>query len=635
MFESDDFFNPISIALADTLIHENQDTFIEAALPAVLSANSDDLMVSSEAEGRLLLQSLFSALPLSSNHFRFASLEMPGRNDPCPCGSGKKFKKCCAHLNALDLPPSEALFMMALESLSPEQIQLVLNKPNWTLKAFNCFVPLLMDLQQFDAVLYFYEAHLGSLKALRNEHEMLVSCILDAMFELRLDEKRFQLMESLTKLTQAKSLQSIAHQRLAMINAQDGNVASAKSHLQKAMRADPNQVELPMAEISILGLIADDDELISRAKYWRARLSKRYEDDYPPIGVMEDVIAQGKDYFTAMMPDGLDWDDDDSDQIVELNVDNLLGSLLSSEYVPLYDYKYTDGEAKLVLNKVPGTSVKQWMIHFELQRVQCLELVDESELPPWLTKDDAALLKLWELEDSGWIKALWDEPELLSSIEVINTLSPLVNISPLLFEGLEEEFDDADSSPMDPLIFALMDRQQNIVDHILGELKKHKLTLPARFKANKKFWESAQDYYLFLNGLVETQKLIQDLLSGLVDADPAQGGWLDDAVVTNYFTQRLSGKVISFLADKRKLSVTSGLILACAQQDKGMKNESIETLVMLAKRQRKLLVSFKSALESNEFSKSAPIGLMPFHNLLNDELLEDYKEWLLRNLPDK
>ncbi|HEX4340046.1 MAG TPA: SEC-C metal-binding domain-containing protein [Polyangiaceae bacterium] len=24
-----------------------------------------------------------------------------GRNDPCPCGSGKKFKKCC-----VDQPPS-------------------------------------------------------------------------------------------------------------------------------------------------------------------------------------------------------------------------------------------------------------------------------------------------------------------------------------------------------------------------------------------------------------------------------------------------------------------------------------------------------------------------------------------------
>ena len=24
-----------------------------------------------------------------------------GRNDPCPCGSGKKFKKCCLHLSSL------------------------------------------------------------------------------------------------------------------------------------------------------------------------------------------------------------------------------------------------------------------------------------------------------------------------------------------------------------------------------------------------------------------------------------------------------------------------------------------------------------------------------------------------------
>ncbi len=27
-----------------------------------------------------------------------------GRNDPCPCGSGKKFKKCCAHLNTVASP---------------------------------------------------------------------------------------------------------------------------------------------------------------------------------------------------------------------------------------------------------------------------------------------------------------------------------------------------------------------------------------------------------------------------------------------------------------------------------------------------------------------------------------------------
>ncbi|MGY3033534.1 hypothetical protein ACVIIV_002704 [Bradyrhizobium sp. USDA 4354] len=29
-----------------------------------------------------------------------------GRNDPCPCGSGKKFKKCCLDSHRLDAPPS-------------------------------------------------------------------------------------------------------------------------------------------------------------------------------------------------------------------------------------------------------------------------------------------------------------------------------------------------------------------------------------------------------------------------------------------------------------------------------------------------------------------------------------------------
>ena len=28
-------------------------------------------------------------------HYRIRKIQKPGRNDPCPCGSGKKFKKCC------------------------------------------------------------------------------------------------------------------------------------------------------------------------------------------------------------------------------------------------------------------------------------------------------------------------------------------------------------------------------------------------------------------------------------------------------------------------------------------------------------------------------------------------------------
>ncbi|MFA6971678.1 MAG: SEC-C metal-binding domain-containing protein, partial [Gallionella sp.] len=34
----------------------------------------------------------------------------PGRNDPCPCGSGKKFKKCCQDkLEASAAPPEQKI----------------------------------------------------------------------------------------------------------------------------------------------------------------------------------------------------------------------------------------------------------------------------------------------------------------------------------------------------------------------------------------------------------------------------------------------------------------------------------------------------------------------------------------------
>jgi hypothetical protein len=42
-------------------------------------------------------------------------MQKTGRNDPCPCGSGKKYKKCCEmqakskKLNASVLPSTETL----------------------------------------------------------------------------------------------------------------------------------------------------------------------------------------------------------------------------------------------------------------------------------------------------------------------------------------------------------------------------------------------------------------------------------------------------------------------------------------------------------------------------------------------
>lgn len=36
---------------------------------------------------------------LNINTKPIVNIPKPGRNDPCPCGSGKKYKNCCMNIN--------------------------------------------------------------------------------------------------------------------------------------------------------------------------------------------------------------------------------------------------------------------------------------------------------------------------------------------------------------------------------------------------------------------------------------------------------------------------------------------------------------------------------------------------------
>jgi uncharacterized protein YecA (UPF0149 family) len=46
-------------------------------------------------EGGLLANILYDEKTILENSVPVSSLPSAGRNDPCPCGSGKKYKKCC------------------------------------------------------------------------------------------------------------------------------------------------------------------------------------------------------------------------------------------------------------------------------------------------------------------------------------------------------------------------------------------------------------------------------------------------------------------------------------------------------------------------------------------------------------
>lgn len=69
-----------------------------------------------------LARALWNATPLPGNGLRPKPLPGPERNDPCPCGSGVKYKKCCAAAEReaapLQLDP-EAMLSLVAERLDP------------------------------------------------------------------------------------------------------------------------------------------------------------------------------------------------------------------------------------------------------------------------------------------------------------------------------------------------------------------------------------------------------------------------------------------------------------------------------------------------------------------------------------
>ena len=53
-------------------------------------------------------------------------MKKPGRNEPCPCGSGKKYKKCCLHASK---PSAGGIFVYTdLDDLSNQVPELIKQK---------------------------------------------------------------------------------------------------------------------------------------------------------------------------------------------------------------------------------------------------------------------------------------------------------------------------------------------------------------------------------------------------------------------------------------------------------------------------------------------------------------------------
>ena len=80
--------------VVDTLSAWADDDLEDEELDSLVNEDFDEF-ASLMGEGGLLANMLYDENTILENSVPVSSLPTAGRNDPCPCGSGKKYKKCC------------------------------------------------------------------------------------------------------------------------------------------------------------------------------------------------------------------------------------------------------------------------------------------------------------------------------------------------------------------------------------------------------------------------------------------------------------------------------------------------------------------------------------------------------------
>ncbi len=218
---------------------------------------------------------IWNALPLPGNNFRPRPLSLPGRNEPCLCGSGRKYKHCCAgvskgpHLDMLDVWP------LVLQQLAPAQRRMALDQHKVPPDALITAALDCAEDQGYDEVLELLEPlFAGSLRKPRLAMVMGLQLLCDAYDELGQSKGKMLLLARISSEAPASPLRAWALRRLACIHLDREDTVEARQAFERSMRDDPDDPGLSYLEIQLLAAEELWEKAQLRAHFWLMRLQR-------------------------------------------------------------------------------------------------------------------------------------------------------------------------------------------------------------------------------------------------------------------------------------------------------------------------------------------------------------------------
>lgn len=241
----------------------------------------------------LLARTIWNAMPLPGNDLQPRPLEPPERNAPCPCGSGRKYKRCCRDVEAESPPmPEEMLYPFVAEQLDAGVLERLLGRPK---------VPVDFALVLADRA----EEHSQWRKAARSLEplfregasfkranlDVALSRLVDCYNALGYHNKKQRLLDWVIAQAPASAVRGEAWSRRAAIALDGGDREGALAAFQQAQRDAPNDPSHGPREIVMLLSNGELEHARERAAFWRRRLERAgYDLNEAPLNLVAEAV---------------------------------------------------------------------------------------------------------------------------------------------------------------------------------------------------------------------------------------------------------------------------------------------------------------------------------------------------------
>lgn len=252
-----------------------------------------------------LARAIWNAAPLPSNGYRARPLPAPERNGPCPCGSGAKYKRCCAAFShSFPAIGADAAWQTLGQRLPAKEAGRLLDGGALPPEALAPLAHRVLEHRKPRHVSKQLDRHLAAAPRLDSRYEDALLLAIDLDGDLRGTEAALE--RGLARASAADpDVRAPLFRHVIPFALELGEMDLARDLFKNARAAQPDDPDLAPLEVSIALAAGDLEHARERAAFWLASLRRRgLAEEMPEAVEMLETAARDPEAARASLADG-------------------------------------------------------------------------------------------------------------------------------------------------------------------------------------------------------------------------------------------------------------------------------------------------------------------------------------------